>query len=92
MSMRINKAISGLARQNNVFMYPIAQTAEPKKKFKWIIPLHSINYQLYGIKGSFDHKNVESSELIAVEGYNYPVKEYLVANNQADDSIVEKLN
>lgn len=54
-----NRALSEVKNQSNVLMYPISRTPDREKEFQWIIPLHSLNYRLYGLKGSFDPTNVD---------------------------------
>lgn len=42
-------------------MYPISRTPDREKKFEWIFPLHSLNYKLYDLKGSFDPTSIDLS-------------------------------
>ena len=54
-----NRSMSETLNKRNVLMYPLARTAEREHKFKWVLPLLTMNYRLYGIKGRFDPDNVD---------------------------------
>jgi len=48
------RALAMLQRQNNVLIYPLARTPSRESKFKWLIPVHTVNFRIYGLKDKHD--------------------------------------
>jgi len=50
------RALSATKNKSNTLIFPLSRTPEREKDYSWIIPLHHLNYKIYGLKGTFDEK------------------------------------
>jgi len=53
------RALSMVEHQQNVLIYPLARTPERETKFKWLIPIHTIDFKVYGLRNKFDLKKTD---------------------------------
>ena len=49
-----HRALSLTEKNDNALIYPISRIPEREKEFIWLLPLHTMKFQLYGRKGKVD--------------------------------------
>ena len=53
------RGLKVLNQNNNMFIFPMTRSAKRENSYQWVLPLHTINLHLYGLKSKFNSPNID---------------------------------
>ncbi len=55
------RGLEEINKKRNLFIFPMTRTTEREHLYKWLVPLHTINYGLYGLNSKLSSLTIDVS-------------------------------